>query len=97
MEENSGTIILGEYFWWIRTREETPSERMSHHFHQVRKIGYEETPAGTDGELYTAVCGEQLTNYYYADGGIVHCLGNLEEAVASGLSLCPKCFEENGK
>ncbi|PIN79059.1 hypothetical protein COV16_05110 [Candidatus Woesearchaeota archaeon CG10_big_fil_rev_8_21_14_0_10_34_8] len=86
LQETGSQSWLGECFWWSGLR--TPDDKKIAHL--VRYVGFEETPAGTEGQEYHAFCGETMLSFYYP-GHAEPRFGTIEEAISQDHELCDEC------
>jgi len=83
-----------KFFWYFKTRKlkqkSIADDKLAH---IIISSTQEETEAGTEGEIYTAYCGEQMTSWWYPQYGIDHKSGSLEQSKKDGMTVCLECKE----
>ena len=59
--------------------------------HIINSFVTVETPQGTEGEIYTAICGEEQQSWFSPSWGLEHGFGDLQKVRNKGIPICGVC------
>jgi len=83
---------MTECFWWSKTTRKGREEPLAH---IIAGTETEETPSGTDGDVYIAFCGKEIQGWeYWTTESPKHKFGSFSEARKEGMEICEECFKK---